>query len=592
MLRTYFSQGAGAISASRAETLAALRSAAQAQPGSVEAVAFGNLTSALASMSGAERERSQALADALGVTPTPPPARPASSGFRISAITADTHFADAALRPLPSYYTLGVLPRDGLNQSQNSTFGISLGGEARVGEFNLFLNGYFGYDVVPDGNPAAHFDRAALRVGLVEYGRPLVGRRGEGFHLSLGGRSRAGLGLGVGWCDHIDGAATSGATCPSPTFQILAVNESDLLSAGYGPFELGVRLLPSTGFLNFGPNGLASMNRLPLEIGLTWHLVPPQIDAPNKDPNSVFRTRVTTPELVFTGINLFDNALVANFRRQQEAAYEGTRIVLLGMPFGASTSASQYSLLNTGSFFNGALGGLAEGQMAYRLATQLHHGDTSQRVALGAMMGAELAVFGIGAAVTSPADPQRPSMPGGMVAPANIQGQAFNLAWPSILTRDGLAVLGAVGAFGDRNEAIRSNSISYFHIAHGVLALGGLVMVLTSGDGSGTGFFGLSILGNNPPNTSHLEVVGSPYDYPNQRFEYWRLEAGTMLLTYGINGILDWGLNRLAYLNLLDQQRRGSSGGSGGTTAARPPVSLSVNTDAQTRFMLSLSGTF
>ncbi|MCC7345738.1 MAG: hypothetical protein IT573_12440 [Deltaproteobacteria bacterium] len=591
-LRAIFRGGAAELSASQRDTLAALRRVAEANAGSVEAVVLENLRRGLAAAGEAERARAQAVSAVVGEAPASASTagRGGDGGFRVSAITLDTHFADAALRPLPSYYTLGILPREGLNQSQNTAFGAALGGEFRIGEFNFFLNGYFGYDVVPDGNPAAHFNRAALRFGMVEYGRPFVGRRGEGFHLSLGGRNRAGIGVGVGWCDHIDGAATSGATCSSPTFQLLMVNDSDLLSAGYGPFELGIRLLPATAALNFGPDGLASMNRLPLEFGLTWHLVPPQIDAPNQDPESVFRRRVTTPEIVFTGLNLFDNAIIANFRRQQEAAYEGTRIVLLGMPFGAAASASQYSLLNTGSFFNGVLGGLAEGQMAYRLHSQLRHGDLGQRLALAGMLGLEFAINGIGA-LAMPADPGRPAMPGAMGSPANLQGQAFQLAWPTLLARDALATLGAVGAFGDRNEAIRSNSISYFHVAHGVLALGGLVMILTSGDGTGTGFFGLSLLGNTPPNTPRLEVVGSPYDYPNQRFEYFRLEAGTMLLTYGINGILDWGLNRLAYLNLLDQRRRGVESG-GGSTAARSPISVSLSTDWQTHVTGTVSGTF
>lgn len=593
-LRAFFRAGSAELTASQRDTLTALRSFAEAHEGSVEALVLGNLRRELSSVGDPYRERASALSSVLGAIPSaasPGVASSSGEGFRVSAITLDTHFADAALRPLPSYYTLGVLPREGLNQSQNTVFGAALGGEFRFQGFNFFLNGYFGYDVVPDGNPAAHFNRAALRFGMVEYGRPLAGRRGEGFHVSLGGRSRAGIGLGVGWCDHIDGSATSGASCPSPTFQLLAVSDSDLISAGYGPFELGLRLLPATAALNFGPDGLASMNRIPLEFGLTWHLVPPQIDAPNQDPESVFRRSVSTPEIVFTGLNLFNNAIIGNFRREQEAAYEGTRIVLLGMPFGASASASQYSLLNTGSFFNGALGGLAEGQMAYRLHNQLRHGDTFQRIALASMLGVEFAINGIGA-LAMPSDPGRPSMPGGMSTPANLQGQAFQLAWPTLLARDALATLGAFGAFGDRNEAIRSNSINYFQIAHGVLALGGLVMVLTSGDGTGTGFFGLSILGNTPPNTSRLEVAGSPYDYPNQRFEYFRLEAGTMLLTYGINGILDWGLSRLAYLNLLDQRRRGSEPAASGSASGRAPISLSLSTDGQTHVTGTLSGTF
>ena len=203
------------------------------------------------------------------------------------------------------------------------------------------------------------------------------------------------------------------------------------------------------------------------------------------------------------------------------------------------------------------------------------------------MMGLEAAVFGIGAGAL-PGDPGRDGSPG------SISGQAFQLAWPTILTRDALAALGAVGVLGDRNAAIRSPDIfGHFQAAHGILALGGLVLMLTSGDGSGNGFFGLSILGNTPPNTGTIAIENSPYNYPNQRLQYYRLETGAMLLTYGLTGILDWGFGRLSYLSMREECRNhpeSCSGTSG--TSAPSPVSVSLNTDGQSHVMATVSGTF
>lgn len=585
-LRTFFRGTGGELTGSQREALTAFRRVAEATSGSVEAVVLGNLRQGLDSGSSEHQERYRRVMEVIGgvVISAGGIAAPAS-GFRVSSLTLDTHFADAAMRTWPSYYSLGVLPREGLNQSQNSALGLSAGAEFQIGEFTAFANVYFGHDIVADANPAAHFERLALRFGLVEYPRPLYGRR-DNFHIGIliGGRSRAGFGVGVGWCDRIDDAAVSGARCPDPTFQLLSIGESDFLDIGYGPISFAVRPLASTAFINIGPSGLVSLNRVPLEFGLTWHLTPPLARENSSDPESVFRRSVSTPEIAFTGVNLLGNAISANFRREQEAAYERTRIISLGM---GSSGANQIGLLNLGSFFNGVLGGLAEGSMAYRLHSQLRHGNPLQQGLLGAMLGVEFAVFGIGA-LAMPADPGRDGSPG------SIQGQAFQLAWPTLLTRDALSVLGAFGVFGDRNEAIRSGAIlGHFQAAHLLLTLGGLALTLTSGDGSGSGFFGLSILGNTPPNTGMIRIEGSSYDYPNQRLQYYRLETGMMLLSYGLSGLLDWGFGRLSYLSMLNECREHPERcSSSPATASRPPISVSVNTDGQTHVMGTVSGTF
>lgn len=585
-LRAFFRGALDELSASQREALTAFRRVAEARSGSVEAVVLNNLRQGLVGASSEHQERYRSVSEVVGGTGAPAEhVSPPASGFRMSSVTLDAHFADAAMRTWPSYYSFGVLPREGLNQSQNSALGLSAGAEFQMGEFTTFANVYFGHDVVADANPAAHFERLALRFGLVEYPRPLYGRRDD-FHFGalIGTRSRAGFGIGVGWCDHIDGSEVSGARCPDPTFQLLSVGESDFLDIGYGPISFAVRPLASTAFINIGPGGLVSLNRVPLEFGLTWHLTPPLGRENSTDPESVFRRSVSTPEMAFTGVNLLGNAISANFRREQEAAYERTRIISLGM---GSSGANQFGLLNLGSFFNGVLGGLAEGSMAYRLHSQLRHGNPLQQGLLGAMLGVEFAVFGIGA-LAMPADPGRDGSPG------SIQGQAFQLAWPTLLTRDAMAVLGAFGVFGDRNEAIRNGGLfGHFQAAHLALTLGGVVLALTSGDGSGSGFFGLSILGNTPPNTGTVRIEGSSYDYPSQRLQYYRLETGVMLLSYGLSGLLDWGFGRLSYLSMLNECREHPERCSRPpASASRPPISVSVNTDGQTHVMGTVSGTF
>jgi hypothetical protein len=599
-LRSLFSGRHDALSAGQTTILRDFRAFAETHPDSVELLALGNIRRSLAALEG-EQARARSVLEVLGQPPAEAPAEPAipaasTSAVRpdveLQAITLNTHFADAALRTLPSYYTLGVLPREGLNQLQNADVGISAGAEFRIGDFSLFADGYFGANIVPDGAPDTRYHRLALRVGFVEYGNALGGRRGEnGFYGSfiIGGRSRTGLGFGAGWCDRLEHADGSSGPCDNSTFQIIAFNDSDLASIGYGPFELGVRSLfnNQTLFVNTAASGLSSTNRVPLEFSLTWHLTSPQA----ADRAEVPHPEATWPGVTFTGLRLFNNFWLNNFRRLQESSYEGLRIISLQ---GDLSSRGNYAQTNLGSFFNGVLGGLDESGMARRLQTGLRHGDTAQRVVLGALMGVEMATLAIGAG----------AVPGERVDTAtrsvsiDLQGQAFQLAWPTVLTRDALAVLGAVGAFGDTERVIREGIDAHFAIAHGVLTLGGLALILTSGDGSGNGFFNMSILGNQPPNVPAIEVAGSAYDYPSQRSQYIRLETGTMLLGYGISGFLDFALGH--YLQYLPAQNRrlrerlGESEGGSTTPASptNPTARLGMQTDGQSRFMLTAEGTF
>jgi hypothetical protein len=596
-LRALFSGRRDSVSSGQTAILHDFRTFAEAHPDSLEALALRNLRRALSGVHGEREARARSALEVLGPPPAeapvsePPPRSSTRSGAELQAITGSVHFADAALRALPSYYTLGVLPREGLNQLQNADAGASLGAQFRIGDFNLFADGYFGANIVPDGAPDTRYHRLALRVGFVEYGNALGGRRGEnGFYGSfiIGGRSRTGLGIGAGWCDRIQAADGSTMPCNNSTFQLLAFNESDLASIGYGPFELGVRSLFNNQalFVNTASTGLSSTNRVPLEFSLTWHLTSPQV----ADSAAVPHPEATWPGVTFTGLRLFNNFWLNNYRRLQESSYEGLRIITLQ---GDTASRANYAQTNLGTFFNGVLGGLDESGMARRLQSGLRYGDTAQRIVLGSLMGLEMATLAIGAA----------AVPGERIdtatrtATIDLQGQAFQLAWPTVLTRDALAVLGALGAFGDTDRVIRNGIDAHFAIAHGVLTLGGLALILTSGDGSGNGFFNMSILGNNPPNTRVIEVAGSAYDYPNQRSQYIRLETGSMLLGYGISGFLDFALGHyLQYVPAQNRRLQDELNRRGGTAPAspdpRPTARLGMQTDGQSRFMLTAEGTF
>jgi hypothetical protein len=120
--------------------------------------------------------------------------------------------------------------------------------------------------------------------------------------------------------------------------------------------------------------------------------------------------------------------------------------------------------------------------------------------------------------------------------------------------------LGAFGALGDRNKAIEQGGLLYPGL-HGALALGGTVLILTSGDGSGTGFLGNSIMGNQPLRGSPDDVIAleqTSYDLGSQSWQYARLEAGAQLLAYGVNGVIDFATGRFRYLHLKDCEDGGA----------------------------------
>lgn len=577
---------------------------------------LNNLRLRLAGAQGAIRPRAQSLLEFIGLPETPPPPQPEevppepetsaappeptdsepTDSFQLRSVSLETHFLDNELRALPSYYTLGLLPEQGLNQNLNSDFSIRAGVDASVEDYNLFFR-FYGADGRPGSTPDANFGQAGVIVGLYELSRPSVGQRGEGFYASLGGVSQVGFGLGMGWCTSVDHSELTGVQCPEdPTFQISTVDEGDLFSLGLGPMELGVRLLPSTAYLNLSGEGLPEIDREPISFRLTYHL-DSSTEAGEPALDDILRREVSGPETLFTGLRLFNSYILNNFRRRQEYAYETSRLLSLGNP-------DQYALLNTGSFFNATLSGLDQGSLAYRLTWNLRYGDPGQQAAVGALMGVEFLVNAIGALATPGipetvetfpgALPPDGAVPAGREEVTNLQAQAFRLAWPVNLGRGALAGLGAVGAWGDINEAVRDEN-PHFLIAHSALGVGGLVLILTSGDFSGDGFFSNSILGNQPPTGAEtVEVTDSRFSIGNQQSQFIRLETGVMLLSYAGNGLIDYLTRRLAYLSF--QEREGSSGATSAAGAEpAPSVASSLRLQADLspeRAMLQLNGQF
>ena len=480
------------------------------------------------------------------------------TGFRFGAITIDVHGADESLRSAPHYYTLGVLPVEGLGQNQSSDFGFSGGAQFAYNDFN-FLAGFYQEDMTPLASPA-HYHRAGIRLGLAEYNAPLVGELGpEGkFHFSLFGRQRLAMELGSAWCNSIDNSDISGAKCPGSSVQVGVVSQTDTLNLGYGPFEAGVTLLPGKVYLQSEQLGLPEINRLPIEFQANWHFAEPAYAFKPRTSQEVLRDNVSDAEVTMTAATLGTNEVLNNFRRKQEAAYEETRILSFG-------NKSQFTLTNAGTFLNGILTGWSEGSLAHRLARDFHYGNTEQRVALASVLGVELAANLIGLATTPGTPDQVQTFPGQTVPPAanlsgnagitDMQARAFRMNVPQILVRDGLTALGALGTFGDRNQAIKGES-AFHPIMHGALAAGGAVLILTSGNGSGTGFLGYSIMGNQPPEGNVIQLRDSSYSLGAQAGQYFRLEAGTQLFAYGASGLIDYALSRFKYLDLKDCETR------------------------------------
>jgi len=528
----------------------------------------------------------------------------APTGWRFNAITFNTHFADDTMRVLPSGYTLGIIPQEGFGQNQSSTFAISAGTEFSFKDFGFFAEAYYN-DAKPLGalNSAsptlgdpqynAKFGQAGVKFGMVEYSDTMrYGKRGQGFNIGLLGRSRVGIGLGSGWCSDITNPV-NGAKCSGSNFQLSIVDDTDFFSMGYGPVELGVRLLPGTTYLNFGNIGLPDTNRVPIEFFANYHFNSPYVGGDPQTPDDFLagKTKVTDAQITMSALMVASDAVRANASRKTESAYQEQRIVSLGL----DRSDKQYGTLNAGTMIGGLISGWGEGSLAYRLAPQFRYGNNGQRIGLGAVLGTELGINLIGLAATPGLPSQADYLAGKTDGITNLQARAFRLNVPVILVRDGLAGLGALGAFGDLSKAIKDGGgqTAWWVGAHGTLAVGGLVMILTSGIGNGTGFFGKSILGNQAPNTDHLEVVGSDYDYPAQNGQYYRLAMGSAFLSYGVNGALQYFLDLGKYNSLKTKQYEKDKPGAGPSKdPTKPDINVGFNTDGRTKFQIGVNGTF
>lgn len=526
----------------------------------------------------------------------PPP------GWRFNAVTTNFHFLDDTFRIVPSYLTLGVIPKEGFGQNQSSDVAVSVGTEFSYKDFGFFVDAYY-QDAKPLsvlnsasptlGDPVynAKFGQAGVRFGMVEYSDALAGERGKGGFFTLFGRTRVGIGLGSGWCQS---TTNPDAKCSDSNFQLSTFNDGDFMSGGYGPMELGIRFLPLTSYLNVGKNGLPDSNRLPMEFFATYHVNAPYTGGKVETSEDVLKKNqnVSDAAVTMTGLQLFANSIRFNGARKTEAAYQEQRIISLAI----DRSGSQYSLLNAGTMMGGVLTGWNEGSMAYRGQQQFRYGNTGQRIGLGVLFGAELTANIIGLAATPGLPSESEYLAGQTEGITNLQARAFRIGLPTIAARDGLMVLGSVGAFGDLNKAVQGDTGHqiWWGSTHGALVVGGLVMVLTSGIGNGNGFFGRSVLGNQPPNTNSIEIVGSDYDYPAQDGQFHRVSIGSAALSYGFNGLAELVFDKIKYDGLRgkEAEKKLEDLKKGKPDPTKPTVQVNASTDGRTGFNLGLSGTF
>lgn len=547
-----------------------------ADPDEADRVALANLRRRLAAEPYASDRRARSVAEVLGTEAVPEASdavSASSDAFELAALSLGFRF-DTPHRDLVHGISVGALPATGVpGYNQAADVGLQLDGEFTWGNFRFFGGVSWNHNVIPASAPESRYEQAFLQFGLVEYGNLLAGRPEDGFFLASG-RSRVGLGIGLRACTGFSEAtAAAGAVCPEPTPQLALLGDSDLISVGYGPVELSLRLLSNPTYFNLGDSLLPSYgNLVPLEFSLIYHLNQPIRGG--AAPSSI-----TDAQAVYDALRVLTGTFQDNLSFRSEAALEETRILNVLGASGTVGAEGQYNLLNLGTFFGGVLRGVPAGTLAHEVRRDLEVGTTEQRVIVAAPLVLEPLIHGLVAAGSSRGDPSLPSL----------EEQAFYLSLPYMLTRDGLSILGAVGAFGNRDRAVEGDLLHQIHYlgAHGAFALGGLVMILASGDGSGNGFLANTILGNRRPALTGTDIAGTQWDLPAQREQYWRLSLGSMLLTYGASAILDF-----LTAPRTPAADESSDEEEAGTSTAALPIRIGLDTDGQTRGMVSVSGAF
>lgn len=505
------------------------------------------------------------------------------------------HAFDEAFRRVPHILTLKAFPEAGYGQNQSSKFGINAHLQYSFQGYDFFT-GFLHEDFNPTGS-AGIFNRMAFYGGLWQYGGDTSftkGRRGPGggWHFGINNKSWTGFGLGAAWCSSVKDSNISGAECSFFSPQLSIINGSELLSAGYGPIEVGVSFAPSTTFINFGTLGAPNGNRVPFVWSINYYFRDPKGRGNSLKPEDVVREDITNPEITYTAMKIVQNSFSKNLDRKNEAAFQMSAISAL--------NADQYRLANTGRFAFGILTGFGEGQLAYTIGRHLHLADADKKMGLGLLnqkvtlpilMGLELIAHGIGWAGTAGTPKKIETSMGEPLPPDfnpsvnegiwDLQGRSYRLNVPQILIRDALAVAGMFQPFGDRNEAIKKGGMVNGYVGkHAALALAGAALILTSGDGSGSGTLGSSILGNRPPADGELVSADEGrLSLGSQANQSLRLGLGSQLVGYAASGILDYYLGRLQYSDLKDRKGetgKGSKGNSQSSLLQSPHLSFQM----------------
>jgi len=109
----------------------------------VNGVVYGNIRRVMRQFQVTDNAEQAGKVDAMLPPEPPPPAadckdakpaapkdnNPVPTGWRFNAISGTFHAGDDTLRPLPSYYTVGIIPKEGFGQNQSSDFGFTLNTE-------------------------------------------------------------------------------------------------------------------------------------------------------------------------------------------------------------------------------------------------------------------------------------------------------------------------------------------------------------------------------------------------------------------------------------------------------------------------------
>jgi hypothetical protein len=396
-------------------------------------------------------------------------------------------------------------------------------------------------------------NRLDAEMGFINYRNFAgFGTRGSGPYFGIRGVSRAGLGIGVVWLD--GGAPTQPH---SPMFQFRPISDGDHITMGWGPVELGFRFFESNTAITLGSGAHVmgcsgahcnesdwipgSSLRGPV-FSLRYYINRP--DVPDRPP-----AHLDDQEFAFRLTDMNMSRFASFYRGQSINNIIQTMGVLQGWPLGHDASQSQYGTALTGIGLNAIYNGAVAGMDASDLEDLLRRGNGLHRgISLG-FEGAWLLASGIGWGTRGSYPTPDALAHGDRGAFDSPAGNSFRMMFPRQVATDGLALLGWSGALG-RNGPTADGQTIWFHTANGILALGGLMMVLFARPISGNGTPPSASVPGRPQSLLPNSILGDyggtfegarTYDlyannfYDSKQNEVIVTELGSALVSYSIN---------------------------------------------------------